>query len=80
LQFAGAGTHRNATFNRLLMKTERGNQIPTWMKTYRFCTTKESGRMKPGNGRPLFPSEQFCSLHVMYWEPAGSVEIHIYTI
>ena len=26
--------------------------------------------MNPGNGLPLFPSEQFCSLHVIYWEPA----------
>lgn len=44
------------------------------MKTYSSWTTRESGMINPGKGLPLFPSEQFWSLQVMYCDPAGRRE------
>lgn len=45
------------------------------MKTYSSCTTRELGIINPGKGLPLFPSEQFRSLQVMYCDPVGEEEI-----
>lgn len=44
------------------------------MKTYSSWTTRELGVINPGKGLPLFPSEQFWSLQVMYCDPVGKQE------
>lgn len=45
------------------------------MKTYSSWTTRELGMINPGKGLPLFPSEQFWSLQVMYCDPVGKQEV-----
>ena len=50
------------------------------MKTYSSWTTRESGMINPGKGLPLFPSEQFWSLQVMYCDPADKREYRVLKI